>query len=60
MEVKIASSYIAFQLVDFIVWSEDFGELAMTPPPVYEFCVLQLSIRDRKYFGEWLNVIWDE
>ena len=60
VEVKITSSYIAFHLVDFIIRPEDFGHLALTPPPVYEFRVLQLPVRDRKYFGEWLNVTWDE
>ena len=60
VEVKITPTYIAFVLVDFIIKPGDFGHLAMTPPPVYEFRVLQLPVRDRKYFGEWLNVTWDE
>ena len=58
--VKITPRYIAFTLEDFLIKEEDFCYLAMTPPPVCEFRVLQLPVKDRKYFGEWLNVSWDE
>lgn len=60
VEVRIAPAYMAFQLVDFIIKPEDFGHLALTPPPVYEFRMLQLPVKDREHFGEWLNVSWDE
>lgn len=60
VEVKIAPRYIAFQLVDFLTKPEDFEGLAMTPPPVCEFRVLQLAVKNREKFGEWLNVSWDE
>jgi len=60
VEYKIAPRYIAFKLVDFIVRPEDFGTLAMTPPPVSEFRMVQLPIKNRENFGEWLNVTWDE
>jgi len=60
VEVKIAPQYIAFKFVDFIVRPEDFGTLAMTPPPVCEFRMVQLPIKDRENFGEWLNVTWDD
>ncbi len=29
-------------------------------PPVYEMNFIQLPVKNRKYFGEWLNVSWDE
>lgn len=58
--VKVAPRYIAFTLEDFIIKPEDFAGLFMSPPPVYEFRVLQLPVKNRKYFGEWLNVSWDE
>lgn len=60
VEVKTAPAYMGFTLVDFIIRPEDFGNLALTPPPIYEFRVLQLPVKDRAYFGEWLNVVWDE
>ncbi|MBE6884210.1 MAG: hypothetical protein E7487_06360 [Ruminococcaceae bacterium] len=60
VEVKITPNYIAFKLEDFIVKPEDFNDLAMTPPPVYEFRVLQLPVKKLERFGEWLNVMWDD
>ncbi|MBE5783761.1 MAG: hypothetical protein E7329_10655 [Clostridiales bacterium] len=60
VEVKIASSYIAFTLADFLVAPEDYGHLAMDTPPAAEFRLLQLPIKNRENFGEWLNVSWDE
>ena len=44
VEVKEANSYIAFTLKDFIVKPEDFEGLAMTPPPVAEFRLVQLPL----------------
>ena len=60
VDVRIADTYIAFELEDFIVYPENFGHLKLSPPPVYEFRVLQLPIKDRIHFGEWLNVSWDD
>lgn len=60
VEVKEADKYISFDLVDFLIKPEDFGGLAMTPPPVAEFRLIQLPIKNREKFGEWLNVSWDD
>lgn len=60
VEMRIEPQYMAFTLVDFLIRPEDFGNLAMTPPPVYEFRLLQLPVRHRENFGEWLNVMWDQ
>jgi len=60
VEVKEANSYITFTLKDFIVKPEDFEGLAMTPPPVAEFRLVQLPVLNRDRFGEWLNVSWDD
>ncbi len=60
VEIKEAPDYIAFTLADFIIKPEDFGHLAMTPPPVAEFRLVQLPISDRERFGQWLNVSWDD
>ena len=60
VSVKIAPQYIAFTMEDFLIKPSDFDGLAMTPPPVYEFRVLQLPIKNRSRFGEWLNVMWDD
>lgn len=60
VEIKEEDDYAAFTLVDFIIHPEDFAGLAMTPPPVCEFRLLQLPVLKREKFGEWLNVMWDE
>ena len=60
VDVKITPHYIAFELEEFLVGPKDFGHLAMDKPPVEEFRVLQLPIKRRENFGEWLNVCWDE
>ena len=60
VEVKQTPSYIAFRLTDFIVRPEDYGHLRITPPPVESFRLLQLPVKCRKHFGQWLNVCWDE
>ena len=57
--VKITESYMVFTLSDFIVHEKDYEGLSMTPPPVAEFRILQLPIRNRSNFGEWLNVFFD-
>jgi len=59
IKVKVAAEYIRFSLEDFIVEEEDY-RVNITPPPVYEMCLLQLPVRDRDHFGEWLNVSWDD
>ena len=60
VEIKETPSYIGFTLADFIVHPTDYEGLQITPPPVAEFRMLQLPIKDREHFGEWLNVCWDD
>lgn len=60
VEVKVTDTYMAFELEDFIIYPENFGHLKLTPPPVYEFRILQLPVKNRIHFGEWLNVSWDD
>ncbi|MFA7172333.1 MAG: hypothetical protein WC340_02790 [Kiritimatiellia bacterium] len=59
VEVKEAPDYVSFTLADWIIHPGDYG-LRMTPPPVREFRVVQLPVKNRKYFGQWLNVSWDD
>ncbi len=56
VEIGEKSDYITFTLKDFILYPKSFGRLAMTPPPVSEFRLIQLPIKERENFGEWLNV----
>lgn len=60
VEVLEKDNYITFKLADFIIYPHSFGTLCMTPPPVFEFRILQLPIKPRKNFGEWLNVCFDD
>ena len=61
VRVKVASSYLAFELVDFICDRKaTYDYLKMDVPPVVSFRILQLPVANRKNFGDWLNASWDE
>lgn len=60
VEIHEAPMYIAFTLADFIVHPGDYDGLRMDTPPVSELRLLQLPVLNRKNFGEWLNVSWDD
>ena len=60
VEVKETDAYVSFKLAEFIVKPTDYPELHITPPPVESFRLLQLPVKHRKNFGQWLNVCWDE
>ncbi|WP_298649066.1 hypothetical protein [uncultured Proteiniphilum sp.] len=57
--VKETPAYIGFSLEDFITEGIYPSYLKITPPPATEVCLLQLPVRNRENFGEWLNVSWD-
>ena len=56
----IKEDYISFTLSDFIFSDEAYGGLCMDMPPVEEFRLLQLPIKNRKNFGRWINAVWDD
>ena len=56
--LKITDEYIGFTLEKIEYSVGTVGVKRMTE--IDEFTLLQLPVKDRKYFGEWLNVIWDE
>ncbi|MDD4871211.1 MAG: hypothetical protein PHR77_11685 [Kiritimatiellae bacterium] len=64
MEIRIkeTDSYIGFQLEKvrskgipnhWVQWKK-------TPSPIDEACFIQLPIKDRTNFGEWINAMWDK
>lgn len=60
IRIKETPAYVGFSLEDFIIDDDDYpAYLKITPPPATEVCLLQLPVRDRECFGEWLNVSWD-
>lgn len=58
IQLNITDSYIGFTLKDLDYTIEKFGEKRKTE--IDEFTLLQLPVHKRKYFGEWLNVVWDK
>ncbi len=63
-EAKIAITerpdYVLFELVDFPLGPKGANGLKMTYPPVDVMRILNLPVRSRKNFGDWLNVSWDD
>ena len=55
-----AADYVTFELVDFPLGPAGANGLEMTYPPVDVLKMLNLPVRDRVHFGDWLNVSWDE
>ena len=61
IRVRCAKAYAAFELVDFICDRKStYDYLQMDIPPVVSFRVLQLPVRNRRNFGNWLNASWDD
>jgi len=61
IRINETTDYIGFTFEDFSVHPNVYpGYLKITPPPATEVCFLQLPVRNREHFGEWLNVSWDD
>ena len=59
--VRKGAGYLAFTLEGYNCVPElEYTHLRMDLPPVAEFRLVQLPARNRKYFGDWLNISWDE
>ncbi|MCK3685734.1 hypothetical protein [Maribellus sp. YY47] len=56
--LNITDDYIGFQLTDLDYEIEKFGVKRKTE--IDEFTLLQLPVKKRTHFGEWLNVVWDD
>ena len=51
---------ISFELAGFSPHGTAYSGYKGKMPPVKSFRVMQLPVKPRKNFGEWLNVMWDE
>ncbi len=60
VKVDNGAGYLRFTLEDFVCEPEDYGNLALDLPPVAEFRILQLPVKKREHYGEWLNCMWDD
>lgn len=59
--ISKGDGYLTFTLEDFLCDpTTAYPVLKMDLPPVAECRILQLPIKKRRYFGEWLNVMWDD
>ena len=55
--LNITDEYIAFKLEKLEYQMAEFGVKRKTE--IDEFTLLQLPVKNRSHFGEWLNVAWD-
>lgn len=64
LEVKETDAYISFRVAGFRVPEETVASsdmvLNMDMPPADTFRFLQLPVKNREKFGEWLGVMWDD
>ena len=63
IRVKERGGYALFTLEGFrtnTIEEKQYKGLKMDVPPVVSFRVLQLPVKKRANFGEWLNVEWDD
>jgi hypothetical protein len=57
--VKIAPTYITFTLEGFLTRTRHYLGVLIDMPPALTFRLCSLPVKEKKYFGEWLNVAWD-
>ncbi len=60
--LKLTDDYLALEFVrfDFKRFLGGYDGLRFDAPPVLKLRALQLALRPRTYFGNWLNVVWDD
>ena len=58
--VKVKPKYIAFKLKEWLVTPADYGNQRQDLPPVEEFFLAQLPVKNKTNFGKWLGTMWDE
>ncbi len=59
VRVNIQPTYIEFRLEDFVINKGGYGQL-ITVAPVWKIWFLQLPVRERTYYGDLLEVVWDD
>ena len=60
-DVKLTDDYLAFTFRRIVFDRvRGYGMLRFDRPPVVNLKAMQLKLRERKYFGDWLNVVWDD
>lgn len=59
VKVTVKPLYVEFKLVDFDLSEIENQELSMDYPPIEEFRLIQLPIKNLEKCGDWLNVMHD-
>ncbi len=60
INITDGGSYLVFTLSDFVFPEKAYSGLSLAKPPANAIRFLQLHLRNRKYFGEWMNVCHDD
>ena len=60
VRVKEVGAYVSFTLEGFEDARKAYSNLKLDSPPISEFRLLELPVKRRARFGEWLNVMWDD
>lgn len=60
IRVTERNGYVLFELAGFILGPRGTFGLKMTYPPVSAVRILDLPVRSRANYGEWMNAMWDD
>jgi len=60
IQFRLTDDYLYLALKGYRVDHSLYRWMNMDLPPVSEIRILQLPVKDRACFGEWLNVSWDQ
>lgn len=60
ISVEDKESFLVFSFCDFILHENAYCWLSMAKPPATGLRFLQLSFKEKAFFGEWMNTISDE
>ena len=61
IKLKVTDSYVAFQVEKVGYREQGFRKIDLADKtPIDEMVFLQIPVRNRKNFGKWLNVMWDD
>jgi len=60
VRVTETDAYVAFTLEGFDKARDAYSYMKLDCPPVAEFRLLELPVKQRPHLGGWLNVMWDD
>ncbi len=60
IRLKVTAGYMAFTVEQARTKGQGWRPSDLDKTPIEDLVFLQLPIRERKHFGQWLNVVWDD